>query len=166
MEIVDNRLSTRPFCQSSSQNPRVVVSDDAIRLAITGDRFNSFAESQVYAIKYAMIRTLLLQGYDVLVDDTHTSETSIRRLLEIDIDAQFCFVNTGIRTCIDRAKQTNQEDLKSVIWRQAINLHKLIRLPRNDMIVTMKNIKSEQLYNEINNIIQDVVAKNEHKKKV
>lgn len=106
--------------------PRIIVEDDAIRKAITGDRFNFASESQVYAIKYSMIRTLMEQGYEVLVDDTHTSEPSIRRLLEININSDFCIVDTDPVECINRARATNQTDLVDVVHRHHWNLRNLI----------------------------------------
>jgi len=77
----------------------------------------------VFAIKYAMIRTLLLQGYDVLVDDTHTTDESILRLLEIDVNATYFYVDTSINVCKDRAVDTKQEDLIPIIDRHWANIY-------------------------------------------
>lgn len=143
----------------------IVVEDDAIRRAITGDRFNARAESQVYAIKYGMIRTLLEQDYTVMVDDTHTSVASIQRLLEIDVDAQFCMIYPDPYICIKRAQQTKQEDLTRVIWRQHENLRMTLELGDDDSMPTM-NDYHDQLRQAVGFIRQDVINRQEYTKRV
>ena len=95
--------------------PRVVVSGDAIRLAL-GHRFNTATEGFVDATKHTMIKALL-QDHDVLVDGTHSKEDHILRLFEIDQDAQYYIVDTTPEICTQRAVDTNQQDLCRVIDR-------------------------------------------------
>jgi predicted kinase len=98
-------------------NPRVIVCSDNIRLALHGQRFSSHAETMVFAIKHIMIKSLLDNGNDVFVDGTHTTDISIRRLLEIDPNAIPVVFNTAKEICQERAVLTDQEDLIPVIER-------------------------------------------------
>lgn len=134
------------------------MNGDSIRLALTGDRFNALAENQVCAIKHTMIRALLLQGYEVMVDGTHTSVSSIIRLLEIDINAQFHFVSTSINLCIEHAIESKQEDLISVIRRHDKNLHVLTN--------SSSSIKILDLEEVIDSIRDDIIERNEHTTRV
>lgn len=97
--------------KSDNENPRVVVNADQIRLTLHGKRFWPQAEPMVEAIKLFMIRHFLDSGYDVLVDGTHTTKKSIRKLLEIDHNADFYLVDTPAQVCKDRARACGQEDL-------------------------------------------------------
>ena len=90
---------------------------------MNGDRYNTRAEPFVYAVKYTMIRALLLT-HDVLVDDTHTTEGSIRKLLEIDPQAEFIFIDTNPFLCMERARKTEPR-LQPIIVRHHDNLKKL-----------------------------------------
>lgn len=104
--------------------PRVVITPDSWRLAM-GHRYNGYTEPLVFAHVQLAIRAMLLSGYDVLVDDTHTSETSIYRIFEENINAIYVEVNTPEDICIERAHNTHRSDLEPVIRRMAINLAKL-----------------------------------------
>lgn len=106
--------------------PRVVVCADDIRLAVTGQRFNHCAEPVVAMIKKYMIESLLARGHDVLVDETNTTKSSIRRNFEADIDAQWTLINTPADVCKERAVDTNQPDLIPVINRMECQLKALL----------------------------------------
>jgi len=129
--IVNGIPCETPYSITQS-HPRIVICDDAIRRAITGDRFNLAAESQVYALKYGMIRTMLKQGYEVMVDDTHTTDVSVQRLLEINHKANFMLVDTDVDECIQRAIKTKQEDLVEVIKRHHANMKQFIGVDQYD----------------------------------
>lgn len=94
---------------------RVVVSPDAFRLAL-GHRYNWYVEPVVFAHVQVAIRALI-QDYDVLVDDTHTTPESISRILEVDHNATYVYIDTPCQTCIDRAEECGQADLIPVIKR-------------------------------------------------
>lgn len=106
-------------------NSRVVVNADSIRLALSGDRWNYLTEPFVHAIKNTMIRTLLNQGYKVLVDGTHTTIKSISELFDIDNNARYYIINTPKEECIRRAIESKQSDLIPVIERMSNQLELL-----------------------------------------
>lgn len=104
---------------------RAIVNSDSIRLALTGKRYEPLAETMVFATKHVMIRALLNRGFDVIVDGTHSTEISIQRILEIDINAKAIPIQTEYSTCIQRAIDTNQSDLVPSINRVYNNLVRL-----------------------------------------
>jgi predicted kinase len=103
-------------------NPRVIVSGDSIRLATHGKRYNRLCEDSVFSTLHIMTRTLLISGFDVLVDETNTSKISIQRMLEIDNNAIAIVIDTPEDVCIERAISTNQLDLIPAIKRISKNL--------------------------------------------
>lgn len=125
---------------------RVVVCSDDIRMALHGKAYESLSETMVFAIKHVVIRAHLLRGCEVMVDGTHTTETSMRRILEIDSQAKPILVKTSKETCISRAIATNQEYLIPVINRQSKNLQAL---------------ETEGLYNRIRRINEEIANKND-----
>jgi predicted kinase len=104
---------------------RAIVCADNIRLALHGQRFQSLAEGMVHAIKDIMIRSLLARGIDVIVDGTHTTESSIRSILQIDVNAVAVIFDTSVEECKRRADATNQSDMHDVIDRMGKQLKKL-----------------------------------------
>lgn len=107
---------------------RVVVNGDNIRLSLYNKRYCSNGEGFVHAIEEVMIRSLLMnENQKLLLDDTHTTKSSIKKVLQLDIDAEFIFIDTPKDVCYERARATNQEDLitKGVIDRHFKNLIEL-----------------------------------------
>ncbi len=97
--------------------PRFLWDSDLLRLELYGDRYHRDGEAMVFAIKRYAIATALRAGHDVLVAGTHTSKTSIRRILEIRSNAIPVLIDTPMEVCQERAKATNQPDLLPVIER-------------------------------------------------
>lgn len=106
--------------------PRVVVCADNIRLAVHGQRFNSRAEPTVHMIKDYMTVSLLDRGHDVLVDGTHTTKASLRRLMQIDPNATWTHIATPKDVCQERAVACGQADLVPIIERMGRQLQTLL----------------------------------------
>lgn len=105
---------------------RVVVNGDNVRLALHDHRFIFKAEPIVHGIYQTMVRALLLNPQlHVLMDDTHTTVSSIRTVLTIDDNAEFIYVPCDSAVARRRAIETNQTDLIPVIDRMYNNLIKL-----------------------------------------
>lgn len=128
---------------------RVKVCGDDIRLALTGERFNSHVEPYISAIKSTMIKTLLLGDFEVIVDGTHTTERSIKQILQIDKNAQFIVFDTDLKICKERAKLTNQEDLLPVIDRMASQIEQLKTTSFGDIQVAINKLRAEIVENRI-----------------
>lgn len=103
---------------------RVIVCSDNIRRALTGQRYQPLAETMVFATKHVMIRSLLDRGFDVCVDGTHSTDISLTRLYEIDINARGILFRTSSEICKNRAIATSQYDLIPIIDRIESNLTK------------------------------------------
>lgn len=93
-----------------------IVSPDAIRLALHGERWNALAEPFVWAIAKVMVRALFIAGHDTIILDS-TALTKARRK-EWESKSwirKYIEFNTPKDVCIERARETNQEDLIPVI---------------------------------------------------
>ena len=95
-----------------------IVCRDSIRLALHGKRYEALAEPFVKAISSIMIRSLFLRGAKIVICDETNYSRAARDSIRSDADWRTVFfkVDTDVHTCVDRAKNTNQEDLVSVIW--------------------------------------------------
>jgi hypothetical protein len=129
------RSGKSTFCNKWAENgpKRTIVCSDNIRVALTGKRYEPLAETMVFAIKHVMIRSMLDRGFDVMVDGTHSSDISIQRLFEIDIDAVPIPYFTSPAICKERAINTKQLDLIEPIDRIANNLSKMDLFSRDDL---------------------------------
>lgn len=98
-----------------------VVSGDAIRLALHGQRYAADAEPMVRALKLIMIKALFGAGHEIVIsDDTHFSYAAREFVRSDDWETEFFEVNTDVETCIERAIQTGQPDLIPVIRMMAV----------------------------------------------
>lgn len=116
------RCGKSTFCKKLKEEKYVIVSDDAIRLAVYRQRYNLSREPEVFAVKYPMITALLNNGHKVVADDTHTTSDSILKILKIDPHANFVFFDQPLYKCKQRAEQTKQLDLLPVLDRMYCNL--------------------------------------------
>lgn len=137
---------------------RVVVSGDAIRESL-GYIWNPDVEDYVDSIKYTMVRALLKTGHTVLIDETNTSERSIRKILELDIGAQVAVVPTSKEECIKRAsKDTPQSPLLKPIERMWNNLCELIVYDCDYLENGSKiTLKPEYIVNAVRRIRQELI---------
>ncbi len=100
----------------------VLIDEDSIRLALTGQRFVQESEELVRATKHLMIKSLLSQGYAVIVSDTHSLEASFYPLFEMDKNATPVFLKYNKAGCTKRAKECDSYDLIPVIKRITKNI--------------------------------------------
>ena len=100
----------------------IVVCPDTIRLALHGKQFIGLAEPFVWAVAQTMARTLLIEGYSVIIDATNT--TKKRRKMWIDIAKeqnvkfQAYVLHTSREECHERNRRVDRLD-GSVIDRMA-----------------------------------------------
>lgn len=107
--------------------PRVIVSGDDIRQALTGREYAKNAEAAVFSLMDTITLALLIRGFDVLVDETSTSPDTLKRYLRLHPDPVMIMMDTPIDICIERARQHNQEYLVPVIERCGARLTELFR---------------------------------------
>lgn len=101
---------------------RVVLSGDSFRLAITGERFNIDSEPFVRASLITAVKALLIQGLDVAVDETNTSQYHQDQLLYLAPNPNIVIFWTPKAVCQERAIDCNQYDLIPSIERMENNL--------------------------------------------
>lgn len=105
--------------------PRVVIGGDDFRQAVYGKEYDPDREGLVFAAMDTAIRALLYRGFDVLVDETCTTESTLLRYLKLDLDAIALFVDTDVDTCIERAIRNGREYLITPIRRMDSQLKRL-----------------------------------------
>lgn len=118
-----SRYSTL-FAQETGPRPRVIISGDDFRLALTGQEYSPRAEAMVFSVMDTAILALLDRGYDVLVDETSTSRATLMRYLRLDPDAEMIFIDTPAEECKRRALENERPYLVRVIDRLAPRLDK------------------------------------------
>lgn len=113
-------------CYKLPQNlKRAVISGDEFRKALHGNDFRIEAESTVYAMMDVATRALLNLGYDVLIDETCTTEQTLLRYLRLDPNAICIYIDVPEEECIRRAIETNKPYLIGPIKRMSKQLKEL-----------------------------------------
>lgn len=101
----------------------VKVSADQLRLLTYGKRFRFEGESKVWYTRQIMLRALMEQGLDIVIDETNTIKKSRKEILSLakqySYDTVAIVIKTDKEICTQSAIQTNQEDLVPVIERMA-----------------------------------------------
>jgi predicted kinase len=102
---------TKNFVESHKYEIWIVVNADKIRLALHGKRYLAERETEVHQITTIMVKVLLEQGVNLILDETNTTIEGVRKWLRLDPLAKFVFMNTPRDTCVERAYATEQPDL-------------------------------------------------------
>ncbi len=105
--------------------PRVIIGGDDFRFAIHGRKFQIEAEGHVFACMDTAARALLRRGFDVMIDETSTSEATLRRYLKIDPEATPVFMDATEDECVERAIKDGKRYLIHPISRMAKQLRYL-----------------------------------------
>jgi len=107
--------------------PRVVVCGDWIRKAFTGKRYIHDTEEYTFLLCKLFIRCYLDNGYDILFDDTNSSEFSLSNLAKIDSNFDWYCIFPDRDICKERAISCGHHDLveQGVIDRVYMNLFNL-----------------------------------------
>jgi predicted kinase len=126
----------------------VKVSADQLRLLIYGKRFWYKGESEVWATREIMLKALLEQGLDIVVDETNITQKSRASILELAQEFQYHTVAVVIKTdkeiCKERAINTGQPDLISVIERMAKSFEDVTEDEGFDEIITISEHQMEK----------------------
>ncbi len=117
----------KPMTQSVElhSRPRVAVGGDDFRKAVYGQEYWPGGEGMVFAAMDVAIRALLSRGYDVIVDETCTTESTLLRYLKIDGEAIPVFIDTPAEECVRRAIKNGREYLVGPIERMDEQLRTL-----------------------------------------
>ncbi|HDZ16650.1 hypothetical protein LCGC14_0666490 [marine sediment metagenome] len=93
-----------------------IVNPDSIRLAFHGEFFIPAAEPMVWCIAKYMVKALFLAGHNkIIVDATNTTKER-RDFWKSDYwRCVYHYINTPTSICIQRAIETNREELIPII---------------------------------------------------
>lgn len=105
--------------------PRSIVCGDDFRKAIHGHDYLPEAEGIVFAHMDVAARAQLAGGFDVMMDETCTTQSTLLRYLKLDPNATPVFINTPKEVCIERAKASGKDYLIGPIERMAAQLKEL-----------------------------------------
>jgi len=95
---------------------RAIVCGDSIRQAL-GFEFRQENETLVQGIKDTMIRALLNRGQDVIVDGTHSTEGSIRRIFRITSEAKPIIIDFHKYFIYDKGNSVFQKYVEELVHR-------------------------------------------------
>lgn len=124
----NNWVKTTPYCEGDwvrepgPLRPRVVISGDDFRYSLTGHEYLPHSEMIVSSFMDVAILALLNRGFDVLVDDTSSSEMTLLRYFRLHSDPVPIFMDTPPEVCKERALANNRPYLLPVIDRIAKQL--------------------------------------------
>lgn len=97
-----------------------IVSPDAIRLALHGQRFIAEAEPFVWATAKAMVRALFLAGHAaVILDATNNTRKRRDEWKSRDWETVFKVIDTTEDTCLNRATAEGDEYIIETIKRMS-----------------------------------------------
>lgn len=130
------------------KRPGVIVCGDDFRHAVHGGEYRVEAEGTVFAAMDVAVRALLRRGFDVIIDETCTTEATLLRYLRIDPDATPVFIDTPEEECLRRAFEEDREYLAGPIRRMAGQLRKL----REDWDATVARLRRYVLMREVHDV--------------
>ena len=104
-----------------------VISPDAVRMEMYGQRFWAPGEKMVWATTDLMVRTLFESGNNVVILDA-TNTTRWQRDQWISESWETCFkvINTPRSICVERAEAAGQLDLIPVINKMFMDYEELV----------------------------------------
>ena len=100
----------------------VILSGDAVRFSLSGQRFQLEVEPLVKPHMIIAAKALLHVGMNVFWDDTNTHHVNVEDILRIDPNAKAYIFHCPIEVCIQRCYDTNQLDVVDSIKRMNDNL--------------------------------------------
>jgi predicted kinase len=102
----------------------VIISADDLRYIVYNQRFWNDGEPLMWSIRTMMLKYLMQQGMDIIIDETNT--TKMRRKPIITLAKQYGYKIIGNTVegyapndCCDRARAEGREDLIPIIIRMA-----------------------------------------------
>ncbi len=120
--------------------PLIVICADDFRLAVHGPtQYNHRSEGVVASCMWTAISALLMK-YDIILDDTNSSEWSIRKIFEIDKNAQYVEVTTFPGICLGRMIEKYHEEHSIYMCEQSIT-----RITKQLETTDVEKIRSEYI---------------------
>ena len=134
------------YCKELQKKGYVVVCPDTVRLAIHGNQFIPIAEPLVWATAQIMVRSLLMQGHNVVIDATNTTverrKMWVNMANEFDIQLKCHWLSTSKEECLERNEKLQRLN-PSIIERMADQFES----PMVDGLLLCKNLAEEETCN-------------------
>jgi predicted kinase len=98
----------------------VVVSADDLRYIVYNQRFWNDGEALMWSIRSMMLKYLMQQGCDIIIDETNTTKDRRKPIIKLAKQYGYYIIGNVIEgytpnMCADRARATGQEDLIPII---------------------------------------------------
>jgi predicted kinase len=132
------------------ERPRVIVSGDDFRQATYQAEYWRQGESLVFALMDASVRALLSRGFDVLIDETSTTEQTLLRYYLIDFNAQAILIDTPEEVCAQRAIANGKDFLVQPIRQMARQKAALLK----DWPAAIERVKAHILTRYPNDVVR------------
>ena len=122
-----------------------IVSKDAIRLALHGERYLQQAEGWVHTISKTMVHSLFMAGHDtVILDETNGNYERRRQWWSgVPWDVKFKVIDTKEEVCIERAEDDGDEVIIPVIKEKAAKFDRLFGIEKKMVYDPLKSSLAE-----------------------
>jgi predicted kinase len=115
------RSGKTTWVNSNKEENEVVVSADTLRELIYGQRWFKEGEPYVWSVRGTILHMLMLQGVNIIIDETNIlirNRSVLRKFAKkYGYVVEYIYVATSKEKCIERAKETEREDLIPIIER-------------------------------------------------
>lgn len=108
-------------------HPRVVIGGDDFRIGTHSMEYLRTSEGLVFAQMDTATRALLYRGFDVLIDETSTTEATLLRYYLMDFDSFPIIIDTPSSECIRRARASGRDYLVPCIEQMARQKDELLK---------------------------------------
>lgn len=139
------------------RRPRVVIGGDDFRIGVHGQEYLRTSEGLVFACMDAACRALLARGFDVLVDETSTTEQTLLRYFLIDYNAEPILIDTPEAVCLERALASGKDYLVEPIRLMARQKEELLK----DWPAALDRVRAKIAMRYPNDIVHADAAKGE-----
>lgn len=123
------RSGKSTWVKENKNENEVILSADELRYLIYNQRFWTDGEPMIWAVHGIILKMLLKQGVDIIVDETNVTKSIrskiIKLVKEYDYEITGIEFNTPKEICKERAIKTGQDDLLPVIDRMAVIYEKI-----------------------------------------
>lgn len=115
------RSGKSTWIEKNKTEKDVVLCADKLRYLVYNQRFWNDGEPLMWSVHGVVLRMLLEQGKDIIIDETNVSVNRRKPLIELAKKYGYkvigVWVRTSKETCLDRAVLTNDEVIPPVIHR-------------------------------------------------
>jgi predicted kinase len=114
------RSGKSTWAENNKVDTDVVISADRLRRLIHGKRFDANEEAYVWQVREYILKTILDQGHDIIIDETNLTKKRRQKTLRLAKEKgyhiqAYVFYGIPIEELHRRAIETDQENLIHII---------------------------------------------------